>query len=396
MRRQIPAAPANRDLQLVIISARPDDLAVSLAGFGRHLGSRRALVAAPAAAHAAIRALKTGIDIALLDDEEILPGASRIADHATRNFALRRALYAHAAADPVFIAADDDSLMLRPLSGSHFFDRGKLVCRYSHASMAAWKCSPFEPPRSYDRSQWETAARLAARGMADFGFGAHQAQAIVKADFAEAMAAIAGGERAALDEWSAYFNYALHRWPDRYRALASTALFWPGRYGSWMPDWFDTGVWFENYYASNYEPGGPASEAGIARDADWRIKRDFCAAGYAAARMAHMLNELSCGAPLRLETGAQGLRLNASRMFGLPGVVLRICAEAERRANYVVRRRGRPLAECASPPQRIGARSDLCIRMPAAPGEYEVELSVGGSTIRLPLLVLPVPAVGLA
>jgi hypothetical protein len=396
------APPQNRDLQLVCLTARPADLARSLASFGRHMGSRRVVIAAPMAAHAAVRGVmaRAGMSGVLLGDEELVSGIGGVADHATRNFVLRRALYAHAAVDPVFVALDDDAILLRPLPDGHFYDGRRAILRYSHADMANWKCSPFETPRSYDRAQWETARRLAASGLPRMGFGAHQPQIIVKADFAEAVAALARDQTVPLDEWSAYGNFALAKWPERYRALKSTTLFWPGRYGSWMPDWFDPDVWFENYYAANYEKGGPAFEAGIDDAADWRIKRDFCAAGYATGRMAHMLNELSCGAPLRLEAADGELRLNATRLLAIPGPVLRIAVAGDRelRARYVMRRAGRPVPECAAPAQRVGPRADLCLRMPREEGEYDVELSLGRAntavTLHLPLSVLPAPVIG--
>lgn len=396
------ALPKNRDLQLVCLTARPDDLARSLASFGRHMGSRRVAIAAPIAAHADVRGVmaQAGMSGPLLGDEELVSGIGGIADHATRNFALRRALYAHAAVDPVFVALDDDSILLRPLPDGHFHDGRRAQLRYSHADMASWKCSPFETPRSYDRAQWETARRLAAAGLSRMGFGAHQPQIIVKADFAEAVAALAQDETAPLDEWSAYGNFALAKWPERYRALKTTTLFWPGRYGSWMPDWFDVEVWFENFYAANYEKDGIASRAGIGADADWRIKRDFCAAGYATGRMAHMLNELSCGAPLRLEAADGEISLNTTRLLAIPGPVLRIAVAGDRqlRARYVMRKAGRPAPESVAPAQMVGPHADLCLRMPREEGEYEVELSVGSankaSTLLLPLSVLPAPVIG--
>lgn len=399
--------PSKDPLQLVYISARPDRIARSIGSFRRYYAADRVVVLTADAMKAKMVSALDGLGIAatVLADGEVLAEHGRYAEHAERNCRLRAALYRHDSVEDVFLAMDDDCILLRELPDDHFVDNGRMVARYSHPTLSGWKSASFGEPTSFDRQQWNTAEMLAGAGLPEKGFAAHQAQIIDKAAVNAVFDEFLPGASGPICEWGLYFNAVCARQPDRFVARPTTTLFWPESFDSWLPDWFEDEFRFENFYPHLYERGGALAEAGLTPDSDWRLKRTHATAQYAAHHAQRMLNELSNGETPSItlaEDNARGLVSNAGQLFGFPGMILKLPIGAgdgrSCRMDYAILEDGRPVAESASPTQEVGPRADLAVRLPPRTGEFALVIRNGtgnaASHLSLPLFVLPWPGRG--
>ncbi|MCG6857997.1 MAG: hypothetical protein LJE67_08015 [Salaquimonas sp.] len=393
--------PDSGPLQLVYISVRPELIVRSFASFIAHYRADRAVVLTADNRKREMEAVFSGLgcEVAVLTDSEVLPGHGDIPEHAERNCRLRAALFLRDEVEDFFLALDDDCILLRPLPADHFVANGHMVARYSHPSLSRWKAGSFDEPTSFDRQQWNTGELLAAAGLPERCYAAHQAQILEKARvnaiYAEFLPQIFGP----VDEWALYFNVACAREPDKFIQQTATTLFWPESFDSWLPDWFDDDVHFENHYPWLYEPDGALAQAGIASDSDWRIKRGWVAARYAAHHAQRLLNELSNGVypSIRLDPGGPAITSQTGQLFGFPGMILKVAVECDGRQPlaHSVLTGDRPVAGSLSPEQCVGPRHDLAIRLPEEVGEYTVvfkwQTAAKPAFLALPLFVLPYP-----
>ncbi|MCB1461586.1 MAG: hypothetical protein KDJ90_03935 [Nitratireductor sp.] len=397
--------PASGPFQLVYLSVRPHLLERSLESLVRHYGADRAVVLTADRLKPEMEAVlaKHGLAPVVLTDSQVLADHESYSDHGERNSRLRAALYLRDEIEDFFLALDDDSVLLRDLPDDYFVAGGRMVARYCQSAMSRWKASSLDGPTSFDKLQWSTAGLLLREGFGELCFAAHQPQILDKVCVNAVLAEFLPMHDGPADEWSLYFNVACARQPDRFDVRPATTLFWPESFDSWLPDWFEDDARFENHYPWLYEDGGALAKCGIGFDCDWRIKRQWAAARYAAGHAQRMLNELSCGEPPLLslkEDGGSALASNARQLFGFPGAILKLAVDvgdaADQRVDYTVLKANNPVADSMSPRQSVGARQDLAVRLPAEAGEYALVIKwvlKGKATyLSLPLFVLPYPA----
>jgi len=380
-------------IQLVYISIRPDNLARSLRSFKEHFNTpiSSVLVLTSAGQRQEIDSVvqASGLKSTVLLDENVLP--RWIGDHAERNFALRSFLYASEYVEEAFLALDDDTVLLRPLGIDHFRLGNKVLGFCSYPSMLRWQASPFSTT-SYDHAQWHTGSLLAQFGYPDKAFAAHRPQLIVKKIAREIFDEFATLPDRQLDEWSLYFNVACSRYCDGFRTRRTTTLYWPDRLNSWQPEWFDADIYFENFYAHNYEPGGLAYESGISQDDDWRVKR----ATYANEYNKYYFQEL-------LDVSFENISASVVEVLGDPvfsneaivGLAdlwkpVRTTCETHEDITYEVRTNDVMIVHGLEP-QVIGRTRPLYIKCPEKPGRYDLALFKRGLLVsQARLLILPV------
>lgn len=247
--------------QIVLLSVQPKILDLSLQSVRKHLGFiDRAVVLTKPETRAAIEAVaaKYFPEAHILTDDAVAR-ADLPADHQARNTWLRKHLYAQSAIEPNFLAADEDSLALRPLEREHFQKTDVHVAYYFLEEMGTWLAgSP--KPTSFDRGLRNTWRLLAEAAYPTRAFSSHMPQIVNKSlatDIFDRF--VVGAEGADLDEWSLYFNVASQLYPRHFVAKPYGVLGWPMRTGDWLPEIVPLEPAFENYYPQTYE----AEEGGM-------------------------------------------------------------------------------------------------------------------------------------
>lgn len=402
----VEQALPNHLLQLVYISISTENIQRSLQSFVLHAGSKRILVLTKDTMRQEMQEVldTLQLDGVVLCDEDVLDSATLDErDHQARNFALRRALYCRDEIDEHFIAADDDCILLRPLPDNHFLDNGKFVGKQSFPSMSKWMASPFGPT-SYDKGQWQSASLLRSYGYADVAYSAHQAQLLNKTIVGEIYREFSTTSVKNIDEWSLYFNVAERRYPNKFSCRPSTTLYWPNDCSSWVPAWFDSEVYFENYYPSNYAEGGPACMAGISDDANWQVKLLHCQSGYTQYAFQNLLGQLLPSAPCVLQQtrgpeGVAHLAVEHGVLSALPDLWLRIPfqgSDSDIALGYQIHAGDRLVVNGVPDVQRVSHNTGLMIKMPALPGEYSLTVRPAGyrdGMITISLFVFPLKGI---
>jgi hypothetical protein len=236
--------------QLVVISTRPDLFKMLVASFIKFYRIESCIVLTKESCLAEFLNLQSDISIPikLFTDEGILPESLiKIDDHAERNFILRKNLLKQTGVNDVFIMADDDCIIHRAPPEDYFLSNGKIKAGYCTESLSKWLASPFGST-SFDRARWNESELLKVFGNSDFVFDSHRPQFIKKRDYLEIISEFE--DIRGIGEWSVYFNIALNRYPMRYEAIRTTVLHWPQSFSSWVPDFFEDDVLFENRYSN--------------------------------------------------------------------------------------------------------------------------------------------------
>ena len=234
--------------QLVVISTRPDSFKKLIASFVKFNLIESCIVLTKESCLTAFLNLQLdfSIPIKIFTDEEILPELlTQINDHTERNFLLRKNLLKKAEVNNLFIMADDDYIIQKAPPKDYFLANGKIKAGYCHHSLSKWLASPFGAT-SFDCGRWNESELLKVFGSSELVFDSHRPQLIKKKDFIEIISEFESIKGIA--EWSVYFNIAMNRYPMRYEAIKSTVLHWPQSFSSWVPDFFEDNVLFENFY----------------------------------------------------------------------------------------------------------------------------------------------------
>jgi hypothetical protein len=244
--------------QMVFLSVHPERLDLALQAVRANLEfidrivvltrpDSRDAIAAVAARHFA--------DARILTDDEVA-GSKVPSDHATRNTWLRKMLYRQAAIEANFLAADDDSIVLRPLDRAHYQSGETHTAYCFQEDMATWLAgSP--KPTSFDRGMRNAWRALAEAAYPVRAYASHMPQIVNKSLVNEIFDRfVIAPDGPAYDEWSLYFNVAHHLYPRHFVTEPYAALGWPMRPGDWLPEIDTVAPAFENYYPRNYEQGG--------------------------------------------------------------------------------------------------------------------------------------------
>ncbi len=244
--------------QMVYLSIHPEILDLSLASVRANLGFiDRIVVLTSPAARSKIEVVATRYfpgAVVLADDA--VAGADLPADHQARNSWLRKQLYAQDAIEPNFLAADEDTLALRPLERAHFQQSDIQRPYYFLEDMGTWLAgSP--STTSYDRGLRNAWRLLREAAYPARAFSSHMPQIVNKSLAKEIFDRfVVDAESAALDEWSLYFNVASQLYPRHVLAKPYATLGWPMRTGDWLPEIAPREPAFENYCPESYAAGG--------------------------------------------------------------------------------------------------------------------------------------------
>ncbi|MCC8396976.1 glycosyltransferase family 4 protein [Paraburkholderia sp. MMS20-SJTR3] len=376
----LSAASVPANLQLVYISTNPENLKKSLESFIRHSKIDDVVVLTRGSQRAQYAELFENYPVkaTILCDEEVLAAESiDVSDHQERNFLLRECLYKRPEIHDAFVALDDDCIAIETLPADHFVRNSRYVGKYFYPDMSQWRASPFGDS-SYDRGQWYTATVLEEYGYPRLAYSSHQAQVIDKQLFSEVVSEFRHVRPRCFDEWSIYFNVVAHRYSNLVVSEKCTTLFWPMSYSSWTPEWFCDTVYFENYYDSNYQPGGAAYEAGIDFDTPPKLKKIVCKEAYGQYSSQRMVSKLLKDAIFRgnrTEPYATNMfGITESAAFGTPGLWCRLetsCQHEMKNVVYEIRDGNDNLVvNGMNHPQLVSQKTGLMVKLPATVGSY--------------------------
>jgi glycosyltransferase involved in cell wall biosynthesis len=272
------ASPAR---QMVFLAVHPERLELSLRSVWENLPFiDRIVVLTKPEARAAIEGVVAqhfAHHVVLTDDE--IAGAAVPADHQARNTWLRKQLYAHAAIEPNFIASDEDSLALRPITLAHYQNGAVHTGYYFLEDMGTWLASS-PTTTSFDRGLRSTWAALREAGYKARAFSSHMPQIVNKSLCTQIFDRfVIDADGPALDEWSLYFNVAHRLYPSHFVFEPYATLGWPMRIGDWFPQTMPERPAFENYYPDNYDAavGGMFADLNPLGDCAAKASRYFAA-----------------------------------------------------------------------------------------------------------------------
>lgn len=305
--------------QMVFLSVHPErlDLALQAARANLTFIDRIVVLTKPEAREAiASVALRHFPQAVILTDDDVA-GGNLPTDHQARNTWLRKNLYAQPDVEANFLAADEDSLALRPLDRAFYQSGAEHSGYYFQEDMATWLAgSP--APTSFDKGMRNVWRALGEAAYPTRAYASHMPQIVNKSLVNEIFDRFVTNRDAAhYDEWSLYFNVASQLYPRHFTAKPYGALGWPMRPGDWLQEIEPLDPAFENYYPQNYETEDGGMFVGLRPLGDLDAKRDRAAAALAEARHAEIAGGgAHAPSPLALIVAPDGLR------FAGPGTIL--------------------------------------------------------------------------
>ncbi len=267
----LPAQPKLR--QMVCLTARNDDILATLPFIERFMPFIEELVlCCPDKNVDEVKSRYKGrLSLQFLTDSQILDGRKLPEDHGTRNFFLRALALKNPVIDDVFLMTDDDYRPLRTITPEVFVKDGVYNAYYCY-DLAQWK-GAYPELTSFDRQQHRTLALLQAHHYPTLMYASHQMQIIDKALYNEMTDRFADYIDKGVCEWAMYFNYAVSRYPQRFRCLPYVSMGWPGNITDWKLMVQPADFLFENHYSVLYEEGQVF--AGLHEDfGDWTVEEN--------------------------------------------------------------------------------------------------------------------------
>ena len=199
-----------------------------------------------------INRIKSKNNIVFIDEKELLGNRYnkfKVSDHLTKNWMLRSSLMKIDKINAKFIMIDDDNQPLTEVFIDTFINEDGTYNAYYFYDMIEW----FHRTSSYDLGQIPTLRILDNHNLELLMYSSHQPQIIDKNIFAEALSEY--GEsviNSPIDEWSAYFNYAVTRYPSLFMKKPFITINWPARATDWQHMYRPNGCVFENHYSQLY------------------------------------------------------------------------------------------------------------------------------------------------
>jgi glycosyltransferase involved in cell wall biosynthesis len=297
--------------QMVFLSVRPErlDLALQSARANLSFIDRIVVLTTPSARDAIIAVAGRHFPNAVVLTDDVVAGDKIPADHQARNTWLRKLLYKQPTIEPNFLAADEDSLTLRPLERAYYQSGTAHTGYYFQENMASWLAgSP--TPTSFDRGMRNVWRSLAESAYPTRAFASHMPQIVNKSLANEIFDRfVTNRDAPPYDEWSLYFNVAGQLYPRHFAAKPSSALGWPMRPGDWLPELEPLDPAFENYYPQNYEAAEGGMFAGLKPLGDLDAKSERTAKALAQARRAEFEGDgAHAPSPLALIVAPEGLK----------------------------------------------------------------------------------------
>ena len=241
--------------QMVCLTARNDDILATLPFIEHFMPFIEELVlCCPDKNVDEIKSRYTGrLTLQFLTDSEILNGRKLPEDHGTRNFFLRALALKSPVIDDVFLMTDDDYRPLRTITPEVFIQDGIYNAYYCY-NLKHWT-GAYPELTSFDRQQHRTLAFLQEHHYPTMMYASHQMQVIDKALYNEMTDLYADFIDKGLCEWAMYFNYAVAKYPQRFRCMPYVSMGWPGNITDWKLEVHPGDFLFENHYSSLYEDG---------------------------------------------------------------------------------------------------------------------------------------------
>lgn len=346
--------------QLVVISTRPDSFKKLIASFIKFHMIESCIVLTKESCLADFLNLRLdfSIPIKIFTDEEILPELlTQINDHVERNFLLRKNLLKQVEVKDLFIMADDDYIIQKAPPKDYFLANGKIKAGYCYHSLSKWLASPFGAT-SFDCGRWNESELLKVFGSSELVFDSHRPQLIKKKDFIEIISEFE--DIKGIGEWSIYFNIAMNRYPMRYEAIKSTVLHWPQSFSSWVPDFFEDNVLFENFYCDQPNLEMPFTDRVLIFKNEYLLYQNQ--------------NELNSKAKTNLAVDLDSMSLNGDlSQIALKEIWSRIkcIGKKEVRIAYkIFDQSGKVVVDGSRHYQHCHRKTGLMIKNPANPGVY--------------------------
>lgn len=247
--------PTSADtFQHVMISIRPVDVSRCITRNDKlSLCTKEYVIITSAGNIEAMKQIKSKHRIHVIDEKKLFTSTKykqfKTAPHQRKNWMLRSSLPALAEIDNDFVMLDDDNLPLSTVKADHFIKNG-VYKAYYYNSLLRWH----KNTSSYDQGQHDTLAVLIAKNLELLSYSSHKPQIINKQILLEVAEEFSTTD-AQIDEWSAYFNFAVVRYPLLFQKNEYTTLNWPAHPNDWSVGVKPSNYTHENYYDHIYEKG---------------------------------------------------------------------------------------------------------------------------------------------
>lgn len=242
-------------MQIVYISNRPEVFSVTLQHVALFMPFvEQAVVCVPDSLEGAFKSIVSSLDVNVVLESSVLFNDDlsdfSAMDHQRRNYLLRGQLVRSDSVAPHFIMSDDDARPLKPIALDTFI-KGDRYRRYFFYDLASW----FNNQTEFDAGQIATCAVLDYENFEHLSYASHMPQVIDKAMFVDAQDFFSGyAKNHPLCEWSTYFNYAPHIFPEKFHPPEPfKTLCWPEHPLAWRLLVEPQSYVFENYTPSIYE-----------------------------------------------------------------------------------------------------------------------------------------------
>ncbi|MGB4420681.1 MAG: glycosyltransferase family 1 protein [Candidatus Saccharimonadales bacterium] len=244
---------SDKTMQAVIISNDVDKLSYNIKLLDKKARFiKEYIIIAPRIISNRIYQIKSHNKIVFIDEREVLASQYnkfKISDHLTKNWMLRSNLVKIDQINLNFIMIDDDNQPLDEVFLNTFINEDGTYNAYYFYDLIEW----FHRTTAYDLGQLLTSKILDEHNLELLMYSSHQPQIINKRIFTEALKEY--GEsviNSPIDEWSAYFNYAITRYPSLFRKKVFVTMNWPARPTDWQYIYRPSKYIFENYYSHLY------------------------------------------------------------------------------------------------------------------------------------------------
>ena len=242
--------------QMVLLSARPDDLAKTLPFIDAFMPFiEEIVICCPDKVQKEMQSVYKGrLNLRFLPDNKLLNSKALPEDHLCRNFHLRCLAMKSTELDDVFIMSDDDYRPLEMISMQQFVTGNRYRAYYFY-DLNNWHISVGEST-SYDNGQDRILAFLKDKHYPTLQYSSHMPQIIDREIYLEMLDTHKELESLGVDEWSVYFNYLQYHYPNLVSVEPYLTIGWPAHGFDGPLYTMPQAFIFENYYDELYEKGG--------------------------------------------------------------------------------------------------------------------------------------------
>ena len=210
------------------------------------------IIVAPGYLSDDIKKINSSNKIIHISDEKILGDRLeefKRSDHVVKNWMLRSSLVYLDEIGDEFIMLDDDNCPLIDVDMNVFINKNRTYNAYYFYDIANWTHNLTD----FDRGLYNTSKLLDSRNFELLAYASHQPQIINKSIFKDAINEYGNDAMGTcVDEWSAYFNYAVTRYPSLFNKKVFISMNWPARPTDWQSTYRPERYVFENYYDHLY------------------------------------------------------------------------------------------------------------------------------------------------